>query len=74
VFAKSLLDVLKANSEILEGGRLHREVAARVAYAAGRLQVEQVPEYAPIKYAGHDFGDFFFVPVKTYVSRLSEAE
>ena len=74
VFAKSLLDVLKTNSEILEGGRLHREVAARVAYAAGRLQVEQVPEYAPIKYAGHDFGDFFFVPVKTYVSLLSETD
>jgi uncharacterized caspase-like protein len=74
VFAKALLEVLNANSDILEGGRLHREVAARVAYAAGQLQVEQVPEYAPIKYAGHDFGDFFFVPVKTYVSRLSEAE
>ena len=74
VFAKALLEVLNANSDILEGGRLHREVAARVAYAAGRFQVEQVPEYAPIKYAGHDFGDFFFVPVKTYVSRLSEAE
>jgi uncharacterized caspase-like protein len=74
VFAKAVLEVLKANSEILEGGRFHREVAARVAYAAGRLQVEQVPEYAPIKYAGHDFGDFFFVPVKTYVSLLSEAD
>jgi hypothetical protein len=74
VFAKALLDVLKANSEILEGGHFHREVAARVAYAAGQLQVEQVPEYAPIKYAGHNFGDFFFVPVKPYVSLLSEAD
>jgi TPR repeat protein len=63
VFAKALLDVLKANDDVIDGSRLYREVAARVAYAATRFQVEQVPEYAPIKYAGHDFGDFFFVPV-----------
>lgn len=47
MFAKAFLDVLNA---------------ARVAYAANRMEVEQVPEYAPIKYGGHDFGDFFFVP------------
>jgi hypothetical protein len=62
VFAKALLDVLKANEDLIDGSRLYREVAARVAYAATRFEVEQVPEYAPIKYAGHDFGDFFFVP------------
>lgn len=72
VFAKALLEVLEANSEVIEGSRLYREVAARVAYAATRFQVEQVPEYAPIKYSGHDFGDFFFVPVATQVGMLSE--
>lgn len=72
VFAKALLEVLEANSEVIEGSRLYREVAARVAYAATRFQVEQVPEYAPIKYSGHDFGDFFFVPVATQVGILSE--
>jgi hypothetical protein len=25
--------------------------------------MRQVPEYAPIKYAGHESGDFFFVRV-----------
>jgi uncharacterized caspase-like protein len=68
VFAKALLDVLKGNGDVIDGSRLYREVAARVAYAATRFQVEQVPEYAPIKYAGHDFGDFFFVPVGPQVS------
>jgi uncharacterized caspase-like protein len=67
VFAKALLDVLKTNGDILEGATLYREVAARVAYAATRFEVEQVPEYAPIKYAGHDFGDFFFVPAASSV-------
>lgn len=71
VFAKALLDVLKANGDVIDGSRLYREVAARVAYAATRFQMEQVPEYAPIKYSGHDFGDFFFVPVSTQVSTSS---
>jgi hypothetical protein len=71
VFAKALLDVLKANGDVIDGSRLYQEVAARVAYAATRFHVEQVPEYAPIKYAGHDFGDFFFVPVSAQASLSS---
>jgi hypothetical protein len=71
VFAKALIEVLKANADVIDGSRLYREVAARVAYAATRFQVEQVPEYAPIKYSGHDFGDFFFVPVSTQASLSS---
>jgi uncharacterized caspase-like protein len=62
VFAKAFLDVLTTNAEILEGERLHREIAARVAYAASAAQVEQVPQYAPIRYSGHEAGDFLFVP------------
>jgi uncharacterized caspase-like protein len=62
VFAKAFLDVLTTNTEILEGERLHREIAARVAYAASAAQVEQVPQYAPIRYSGHEAGDFLFVP------------
>jgi len=62
VFAKALLDVLGANAEILDGQRLHREVAARVAYAAANLRFNQVPEYAPIRFAGHEAGEFFLVP------------
>jgi uncharacterized caspase-like protein len=62
VFAKALLEVLTTNTDILETQRLYREVAARVAYAAERYRFEQVPEYAPIQYAGHEAGDFFFVP------------
>jgi hypothetical protein len=62
VFAKALLDVLEANGEVLEAQRLYREVSARVALAAERFRFEQVPEYAPIQHAGHEAGDFFFVP------------
>jgi hypothetical protein len=68
VFAKALLEVLSANDEIVEGQRLYHEISARVAYAAAGVMtdagpVEQIPQYAPIRYAGHESGDFLFVPV-----------
>jgi TPR repeat protein len=62
VFAKALLGVLGDVQDVTEGQRIYREVAARVAFEANRYQVEQVPEYAPIKFAGHESGDFLFVP------------
>ena len=67
VFAKAFLDVLRENNEILEGQRVYQEVSARVSYAASAVMtdegpLEQVPQYAPIKFAGHESGDFLFVP------------
>jgi hypothetical protein len=68
VFAKAFLDVLGGSSDILEGQRAYQEISARVSYAASAVltdagPIEQVPQYAPIKYAGHESGDFLFVPV-----------
>ncbi|MGQ0593374.1 MAG: caspase family protein [Gammaproteobacteria bacterium] len=62
VFAKALLEALSTNTEVLDGQRLFAAISGQVTYAASHLQVAQVPEYAPIKYAGHDGGEFFFVP------------
>ena len=62
IFAKALLDVLRDASETLEGQRLFQEISARVAWAAEARNFEQLPQYAPIKYAGHESGDFFLVP------------
>jgi hypothetical protein len=62
VFARAFLDVLRQNSNLLEGQRLYSELSARVTYAASNLQFEQMPQYAPIKYSGHEAGDFFLVP------------
>ncbi|TAK53837.1 MAG: peptidase C14 caspase catalytic subunit p20 [Gammaproteobacteria bacterium] len=62
VFARALLEVLRSNAEVLDGQGLHREVAARVSYAAGNVGFDQVPEYAPVRYAGHEAGEFFLVP------------
>jgi uncharacterized caspase-like protein len=62
VFAKAFLDTLANNTEVLEGQRLRLEIAARVSYAAAAALVAQDPQYAPIRYAGHEAGDFLFVP------------
>lgn len=62
VFAKSLLDVLEQNEEPLEAQRLYREVAARVLHSVQQYNIEQKPEYAPLKFAGHESGDFLFIP------------
>jgi len=62
IFARVLIEVLEQNREVLEGQRIFREVAARVTWAAEGTNFEQVPQYAPIKFAGHESGDFFFVP------------
>jgi Caspase domain/Sel1 repeat len=68
IFAKALIDLLQENADIIEGQRLYQQISARVAYAAAAVMtdagaVEQVPQYAPIKYAGHESGDFLFVPL-----------
>jgi uncharacterized caspase-like protein len=62
VFAKALLAVLSQNADVLSGWQLHEEVAARVRYEAQRQRFEQTPEYAPIKHAGHEAGEFLLVP------------
>ena len=62
VFAKAWLDILQENRDVIEGQRIYNEVARRVAYAADAMKFEQVPQYAPIRFAGHESGDFLFVP------------
>ncbi len=62
IFAKAFIDVLRENDGVLEGFKLYREVQQRVKNAAAALNVDQEPQYAPIKYAGHEAGEFFLLP------------
>ncbi len=62
VFATVFLQVLQENKSVLEGQRLYSEVAARLATNPIALQIGQVPQYAPIRHAGHESGEFFFLP------------
>jgi caspase domain-containing protein/Sel1 repeat-containing protein len=63
VFAKNFIEILARNEDILEARRLYLELSARVVNDALRFKYEQKPEYAPIQFAGHEHGDFLFVPV-----------
>lgn len=62
VFAKALIQALEKNQGILESFRLYTEVSALVADAARSEDFHQVPEFSPIRHAGHEAGEFFFVP------------
>lgn len=76
VFATAFLDVLRANDSLLEGHRLYEAVEGRVIRASQRirqreeqrgqkpeLESDQTPLYSGIQHAGHQGGDFIFVPV-----------
>jgi hypothetical protein len=64
VFAAAFIDALKRNGGALTGQEIHGVVLPTVATTADRFaKHHQVPEYAPIKYAGHESGDFIFARV-----------
>ena len=56
VFAAAFLAALRANPDVLEAERLFLELRDRVT-----LNADQTPQYAPIRNAGHEGGDFIFL-------------
>jgi uncharacterized caspase-like protein len=62
VFANAFIKALQSNSGLLEGQELYHNISANVVAVAKKYDVEQVPRYAPIKDAGHEAGEFFFMP------------
>lgn len=62
VFASAFIKALNDNSNLLEGQSLYRLVSSGIIAIAAGYGIEQVPIYAPIRHAGHESGEFFFVP------------
>ena len=62
VFARAFLDELEANTGILSSPELFSRMSKRVEVAAAHNKFVQKPEFKSIKGAGHEVGDFFFVP------------
>ena len=56
IFATALLRVLTENDDVIDGTELFSLIRRPVM-----LSSDQVPEYADIRKAGHDGGDFLFV-------------
>jgi hypothetical protein len=63
VFARAILEALESNQGILAGPQLYLLVRDRVRATAAQNDFVQVPEFKVIKAAGHEVGDFFFVPL-----------
>lgn len=57
VFANALITLLEDNDNLLEAGKLFIQLRNKVI-----LNADQTPQYAPIRKAGHDGGDFIFIP------------
>lgn len=63
VFTRAFVDALDANTGIMDGVTLFEAVKYPVV-----LNADQTPEYADIRQAGHNGGDFLFVPVGVSLS------
>jgi len=60
VFASAFIDALTENDDIMDGTQIFSEIRRTVM-----LNSHQTPEYADIRHAGHDGGDFLFVPFES---------
>ncbi len=58
VFASAFLKALRDNEEVLDGQGLFRQVQRQVV-----LNADQTPQYADLRKAGHEGGDFVLIPV-----------
>ena len=63
MFARAFLTALRENTEVLEGQQLFSAIRGPVV-----LNADQTPEYSDMRLAGHDGGDFLFVPVNVSLS------
>jgi hypothetical protein len=61
LFADLFIKALRANSGAVATQEVYQEIEPAVATRMSQRDMHQVPEYAPIKMAGHEAGDFVFV-------------
>ncbi len=55
-FAAAFIDVVKANTSVMDGTQMFSQIRRPVM-----LSADQTPEYADVRNAGHEGGDFLFV-------------
>ncbi len=69
VFAKAFIERLRNNTQVLDGQGLFDAIKRPIV-----VNADQTPEYADIRKAGHDGGDFLFVPTAPMLSAALAAE
>ena len=63
LFARALLEVLDEAKGVMTGDGLYTAVHARVVYRSQKMKFDQTPFYTGLAHAGHEGGDFLFVPL-----------
>lgn len=63
IFAKALLDELERNDGLLTTPALFLRLRDRISASAASQNFDQEPEIKGIRRAGHEVGDFFFIPI-----------
>lgn len=61
IFADALIKQLESGRGVIEAYSIYTSVQQQVQAAAGSIGMEQNPLYSPIKFAGHESGEFLFV-------------
>ncbi len=61
VFANAFLGALQSGNSVMEGAGLYQALRQQVKTASSARGNRQNPVYAPIKFAGHQAGDFIFL-------------
>ena len=64
IFAKAFIETLSNNDEIMTGPQLFKSVHDQVVEESAKADFPQEPQYKAIKGAGHEVGEFFFIPQK----------
>lgn len=63
IFADALIKRLDAAPRRISAQSLFDQIAPRVRKAGQSVGYDQQPEYAPLQFAGHEGGDFYFEKV-----------
>jgi hypothetical protein len=63
VFSRMLIDTLRGNKEVLSAPQLFSQIKPIIEARAKQNNFVQIPQYKTIREAGHEIGDFFFVPL-----------
>ena len=65
VFAGALLEALETNEQVLTAPELFLKVRQLVRRSATAVPAAQEPDLKALKDAGHEVGDFFFIPTRS---------
>ncbi|HEU4618539.1 MAG TPA: peptidase C14, partial [Gammaproteobacteria bacterium] len=62
IFAHAFLETLESNDRVLTAPELFLKIRSLVEHSPLASDTKQEPQLKVIKDAGHEVGDFFFVP------------